>query len=430
MYTTFLKGFGHHIRDMSFTSGSGSIILVIFRSTHLQLSLALIGSSVRTSAAAQDTYSLVPYLFLSYDYVILVSIFVHHVWISSILMIGRFAHASIFLVRDYTVDTTSKGDLILRILSNKGSIVSHLSWLCLWLGFHTLGFYIHNDSVVAFGELEKQILIEPVLGQSIQYSSGKSLYTIHYIQLVSLSFDFILIPLAAGDLLAHHAIALGLHVTVLICFKGSLDACGSRIMPDKLTFGYGFACDGPGRGGTCDISAWDSFYLGTFWMLNTDSWTLFYFHWKHLTFNTAPIFYESSTYLNGWFRDYLWFNSTSLIHGYNALGANNLSVWAWLFLAAHLCWSIGFMFLISWRGYWQELVDIILFMHLRSPVLYDLWTGNHYTPIALSIVQARLIGLTHFSIGFTVTYCSFIISSWQYGYELYLSSHALWYSMF
>ena len=35
-------------------------------------------------------------------------------------------------------------------------------------------------------------------------------------------------------------------------------------MPDKIHFGYGFACDGPGRGGTCDISAWDSFYLATY----------------------------------------------------------------------------------------------------------------------------------------------------------------------
>jgi photosystem I P700 chlorophyll a apoprotein A2 len=411
VYTAFSKGFGHRIRDVSFASGSGSIVSAMLRSTHLQLSLALIGLSVATSVVAQHTYSLMPYPFLSYDYVTFTSIFVHHIWISSILMIGGFAHASIFLVRDYTVDTTSKEDLILRILLNKGSIISHLSWLCLWLGFHTLGLYIHNDSVVAFGEPEKQILIEPVFAQSIQCSSGKSLYAIHYIQSVSSSFDSIFLPLAPGDLLAHHAIALGLHVTVLICLKGSLDARGSRIMPDKLAFGYGFACDGPGRGGTCDISAWDSLYLGVFWMLNTDSWILFYFHWKHLTLNTASVFYESSTYLGGWFRDYLWFNSASLIRGYDALGANDLSVWAWLFLAAHLCWSVGFMFLISWRGYWQELVDIILFMHLRSPILYDLWTGGYYTPIALSIVQARLIGLAHFSTGFTVTYCSFIISS-------------------
>ena len=53
-------------------------------------------------------------------------------------------------------------------------------------------------------------------------------------------------------------------------------------MPDKKDFGYSFPCDGPGRGGTCDISAWDAFYLAVFWELNTVSWTVFYFHWKHL----------------------------------------------------------------------------------------------------------------------------------------------------
>ena len=53
---------------------------------------------------------------------------------------------------------------------HKASIISHLSWLCLFLGFHTLGLYIHNDTVVAFGESEKQILIEAVFGKIIQES--------------------------------------------------------------------------------------------------------------------------------------------------------------------------------------------------------------------------------------------------------------------
>ena len=79
-------------------------------------------------------------------------------------------------------------------------------------------------------------------------------------------------------------------------------------------------------------------------------------------------FDESSTYLNGWFRDYLWLNSTPLIHGYNTFGANDLSLWAWAFLGAHLCWATGFMFLISWRGYWQEFIDIILYMHFQTPI--------------------------------------------------------------
>lgn len=184
-------------------------------------------------------------------------------------------------------------------------------------------------------------------------------------------------------------------------------------MADKIHQHYGYSCDGPGRGGTCDISAWDSFYLATFWMLNTGAWITFYFHWKHFTLwqNTLFQFDESSTYLNAWFRDYLWFNCTPLIDGYTAFGANDLSIWASIFLGAHLCWSLGFMFLISWRGYWQELIDIILYMHLKTPILYNLWNGDIYTPVALSIVQGRFVGLVHFSAGFILTYPPFIIGA-------------------
>jgi photosystem I P700 chlorophyll a apoprotein A2 len=58
-------------------------------------------------------------------------------------------------------------------------------------------------------------------------------------------------------------------------------------------------------------------------------------------------FNESSTYLMGWLRDYLWLNSSQLINGYNPFGMNSLSVWAWMFLFGHLVWVTGFMFLIS-----------------------------------------------------------------------------------
>ena len=148
-------------------------------------------------------------------------------------------------------------------------------------------------------------------------------------------------------------------------------------------------------------------------MLNTGAWITFYFHWKHFTLwqNTLFQFDESSTYLNAWFRDYLWFNCTPLIDGYTAFGANDLSIWASIFLGAHLCWSLGFMFLISWRGYWQELIDIILYMHLKTPILYNLWNGDIYTPVALSIVQGRFVGLVHFSAGFILTYPPFIIGA-------------------
>ena len=433
VYLSLYKAFGMNWNEQLYIHDSGPIIRPLGKSLHVCLTFALGGCGVITSVVAQGIYSLTPYLYLSYDYIRSVALYVHHSWIASFLMMGLFAHGAIFLIRDYTqVGVTrlsdsetqsSHTDVIGRILPHKEGCISHLSWICLWLGFHTLGVYIHNDTIVAFGEQEKLLLIEGVFAQIIQVGSGKALYGIsifniinssnQWVQSVNKSFDSFILPLGPGDLLAHHAIALGLHISVLILLKGGLDGPRSKLMPDKIHLNYGYSCDGPGRGGTCDISAWDSFYLATFWMLNTGAWITFYFHWKHLTLwqNTVFQFDESSTYLNAWFRDYLWFNSTPLINSYNTFGANDLSIWAWAFLGAHLCWATGFMFLISWRGYWQELIDIILYMHLKTPILYNLWNGDIYTPLALSIVQARFVGLVHFETGFILTYPPFIIGA-------------------
>jgi len=106
----------------------------------------------------------------------------------------------------------------------------------------------------------------------------------------------------------------------------------------------------------------DAFYLSMFWMLNTIGWVTFYWHWKHVTIwqGNAAQFNESSNYIMGWLRDYLWLNSSPLINGYNPYGMNSLSVWAWMFLFGHLIWATGFMFLISWRGYWQELIETLV----------------------------------------------------------------------
>lgn len=367
-------------------------------------------------------YSLPSYPYLAYDYVSTVALYVHHNWIASLLMVGSFSHATLFLIRDYTRTCSRNQDVIARLISHKASIISHLSWVTLFLGFHILGLYVHNDTVVAFGEPYKQLLIEPFLVQSftsvLSFSTksygvfGSSLFDLTYIS-STYSSDLQSSSIGPGDFLAYHAIALGLHVTSLILLKGALDSQGSFLMPDKVQLSYGFACDGPARGGTCDISAWDSFYLAFFWALNSNSWLMFYFHWKHLLVwqSMSLKFEESSTFLNGWFRDYLWFNSASLIRGYDASGSNDISVWAWTFLAAHLCWATGFMFLISWRGYWQEIVDTIVYMHLKTPLLHDLWQGNSFSPVALSIVQARFIGLVHFSSGLIMTYAAFVLGA-------------------
>jgi len=373
------------------------------------------------------------YAFIARDYTTQAALYTHHQYIAIFLMCGAFAHGAIFFIRDYDPEA-NKNNVLARMLEHKEAIISHLSWVSLFLGFHTLGLYVHNDVVVAFGAPEKQILVEPVFAQFVQAASGKAVYGMDVLlsnpnSLVSNApgpgavwlpgwldglnsgNNSLFLQIGPGDFLVHHAIALGLHTTTLILVKGALDARGSKLMPDKKDFGYSFPCDGPGRGGTCDISAWDAFYLAVFWALNTVGWLTFYWHWKHLAIwqgNVAQ-FNESSTYLMGWFRDYLWLNSSQLINGYNPYGSNNLAVWAWMFLFGHLIWATGFMFLISWRGYWQELIETIVWAHQRTP-LANL-VGWRDKPVALSIVQARVVGLAHFTVGYFLTYAAFLIAS-------------------
>lgn len=80
-----------------------------------------------------------------------------------------------------------------------------------------------------------------------------------------------------------------------------------------------------------------------------------------------------------------------------------------MFLFGHLVWATGFMFLISWRGYWQELIETLVWAHERTPLTNVFkWKDK---PVALSIVQARLVGLAHFSVGYIFTYAAFLIAS-------------------
>jgi photosystem I P700 chlorophyll a apoprotein A2 len=305
---------------------------------------------------------------------------------------------------------------VAKVQSHSSVIVSTLSSLSIFLGAHVLGIFVHNDVVCAFGEVEKQLLLEPVFAELVQQPSGKDQYA--FGTLVPAKSSAVgglaesYLALGPSDFLAHHAIALGLHCTVLIQCKGALDARGSSLFPDKLLFGYGFPCDGPGRGGTCDISAWDSVFLAMVWMLNTVAWSTFYFHWRFLSLGsqyTLPND-ENASELMGWFRDYLWNNSSPLILGYSAKGTDDTAVWDWAFLLAHLIWAVGFMFLISWRGYWQELIDSISCLQLLTPFMTH-WNGDQNSPCALSIVQARLVGCSHFSAGYILTFATYLFAA-------------------
>jgi photosystem I P700 chlorophyll a apoprotein A2 len=441
MYRTNF-GIGHSIKEIlnahnppagtpgDLGEGHKGLYDTLNNSLHFQLALALASLGVVTSLVAQHMYALPPYAFMAKDYTTMAALYTHHQYIAGFIMVGAFAHGAIFLIRDYD-PAANRNNVLDRVLQHKEAIISHLSWVSLFLGFHTLGLYVHNDVVVAFGTPEKQILVEPVFAQWVQAASGKLLYGFDtllsnpdsvtqtanavwlpgWFEAINSNANSLFLTIGPGDFLVHHAIALGLHTTTLILVKGALDARGSKLMPDKKDFGYSFPCDGPGRGGTCDISAWDAFYLAMFWMLNTIGWVTFYWHWKHLSIWSGNVaqFNESSNYLMGWLRDYLWLNSSQLINGYNPYGMNNLAVWAWMFLFGHLVWATGFMFLISWRGYWQELIETIVWAHERTPLANLVrWKDK---PVAMSIVQARVVGLAHFTVGYILTYAAFLIAS-------------------
>jgi photosystem I P700 chlorophyll a apoprotein A2 len=439
-------GIGHNLKEMMdsktffgkkvegpFNLPHQGLYETVNNSLHFQLSLALAALGVASSLTAQHMYSMPPYAFIAKDFTTMSALYTHHQYIAGFLMVGAFSHAAIFWIKDYDPEK-NKGNVLDRVINHKEAIIAHLSWVSMFLGFHTFSLYVHNDIEVAFGRPEKQILIEPVFAQFIQSAHGKVMYGFNtllsnsdsiastawpnhanvwlpgWLDAVNNSTNSLFLTIGPGDFYVHHAIALGLHVTTLVLVKGALDARGSKLMPDKKDFGYSFPCDGPGRGGTCDISAWDASYLAIFWMLNTLGWITFYWHWKHLCIwqGNVALFNESSTYLMGWFRDYLWANSAQLINGYNPYGTSNLAVWAWMFLFGHLAWAVSFMFLITWRGYWQELIETLAWAHEQTPLSFGYWRDK---PVALSIVQARLVGLTHFTVGYIATYGAFLIAS-------------------
>ena len=145
------------------------------------------------------------------------------------------------------------------------------------------------------------------------------------------------------------------------------------------------------------MSAWDHTYLGLFWMYNCISVVIFHSSWKLQTnvfglvagattsYVTGGSFTANSTTINGWLRDYLWSEASQVIQSYGSSGA----AYGLLFLGAHFIWAFSLMFLFSGRGYWQELIEAIIWAHSTLVVTPTIF------PRALSITQGRAVGVAH-----------------------------------
>ncbi|CAN1359087.1 Photosystem I P700 chlorophyll a apoprotein A1 [Linum perenne] len=298
-------GIGHSIKDIleshkgPFTGqGHKGLYEILTTSWHAQLALNLAMLGSLTIVVAHHMYSMPPYPYLATDYGTQLSLFTHHMWIGGFLIVGAAAHAAIFMVRDYD-PTTRYNDLLDRVLRHRDAIISHLNWVCIFLGFHSFGLYIHNDTMSALGRPQDMfsdtaIQLQPVFAQWIQntHALAPSVTAPGATASTSLAWGggdlvavggkvaLLPIPLGTADFLVHHIHAFTIHVTVLILLKGVLFARSSRLIPDKANLGFRFPCDGPGRGGTCQVSAWDHVFLGLFWMYNSISIVIFHFSWK------------------------------------------------------------------------------------------------------------------------------------------------------
>jgi photosystem I P700 chlorophyll a apoprotein A1 len=430
-------GIGHSMKEIleahkgPFTGeGHKGLYEILTTSWHAQLAINLAMMGSVSIIVAHHMYAMPPYPYIATDYPTQLSIFTHHMWIGGFCVCGGAAHAGIFMVRDYN-PAQNYNNLLDRVIRHRDAIISHLNWICIFLGFHSFGLYIHNDTMRALGRTQDMfsdtaIQLKPVFAQWVQSihtlapgnTTPNALATASYAfggDVVAVGNKVAMMPISLGtaDFMVHHIHAFTIHVTVLILLKGVLFARNSRLIPDKANLGFRFPCDGPGRGGTCQSSAWDSVFLGLFWMYNCISVVIFHFSWKMqsdvwgtvqadgtVTHITGGNFAQSAITINGWLRDFLWAQASQVIQSYGSA----LSAYGLIFLGAHFIWAFSLRFLFSGRGYWQELIESIVWAHNKLNV------APAIQPRALSISQGRAVGLAHYLLGGIGTTWAFFLA--------------------
>ena len=342
-------------------------------------------------------------------------LFYHYIWVGGYLVIGGGAHASIFLIGDH-LETMNQG--FEEVLNHRDIVIGHLIWATRTLGLHTFSLYIHNDTLQALGRPEDMLhdtaslQFKPILARLLQ--TGPLLLSL-VIEMLDSKLLRITQELGTADFLVHHIHAFTIHAALLIFTKGILYARNTRLVSEKLDLGFRYPCDGPGRGGTCQISPWDHIYLIVFWMYNAFSVVFFHYFWKmqsdvwgiyktkmlHIMHITGIGDYSiNSTTINGWLRNLLWSQAAQVIQSYGT----NLSGYGFIFIRAHFLWAFSLMFLYSGRGYWQELIESIIWAHHKFKLMPLL------QPCALSIAQGRAVGFIHYTHGGVACSWAFFIS--------------------
>ena len=382
-----------------------------------QLSIHLLFAASNSSPFAHHIYAIPIYPYIASDYPPALSLFYHQINIATFLIIGTTAHASIFSI------TTING---IKALNHRHLIIAHLIYFSFALGLHSFSLYIHNDTLQPYLRPEdmfsdNSIQLKPVFAIDAQ---SFPILTLD-IKMLDKKVIPITQELGTADFIVHHIHAFTIHIALLILSKGILYCTSSRLVSDKSPLGFRYPCDGPGRGGTCQISPYDHLYLAIFWMYNSLSVVLFHYFWKMqsdlwgilnmrtlqisppsilphhlLTHASTSDFSVNSTTINGWFRNVLWAQAAQVIQSY----ATSISTYGLIFICTHFIWAFSLMFLYSGRGYWEELIESILWAHHKLKII------NLVQPRALSISQGRAVGLIHYTLGGVGCTWAFVIS--------------------
>ena len=368
------------------------------------------GSLSTTLANVENAIPIYP--FSLSDYATGLSLFYHHMWVGSLLMIGSPVHASIFLSASY---------LKSNLLKHRDVIISHLIWVTVALGLHSFGLYIHNDRLQALSHPQdifddNSIQLIPVFILYFTICKGDEPQAPFDIKILDKKLIADQTPtLGTADFIVLHVQTFTIHLPLLILSKGILYARNSRLLPDKWDSGFRYPCDGPGRGGTCQISPSDHIYLALFWMYNSLGALLFHYFWKMQSDVWALIYYIPSeqithisggdfsvnvTTINAFLRNFLWSEAAQVIQSYTP----PISPYGFIFISAHFIWAFSLMFLYSGRGYWQEFIESILWGHHKLKIMVDI------QPRALDISQGRAVGFIHYTLGGVGCTWAFFIS--------------------
>jgi photosystem I P700 chlorophyll a apoprotein A1 len=236
-------GIGHSMKEIleahkgPFTGeGHKGLYEILTTSWHAQLAINLAMMGSVSIIVAHHMYAMPPYPYIATDYPTQLSLFTHHMWIGGFCVSGAAAHAGIFMVRDYN-PAQNYNNLLDRVIRHRDAIISHLNWICIFLGFHSFGLYIHNDTMRALGRSQDMfsdtaIQLKPVFAQWVQNihtvapgnTTPNALATASYAfggDVVAVGNKVAMMPIALGtaDFMVHHIHAFTIHVTVLILLK-------------------------------------------------------------------------------------------------------------------------------------------------------------------------------------------------------------------